>query len=107
MKKFILSCACMLMTVGSMFAVPPGKYYGPKGNFIVLVDDSGTEIYVLEPDGRVNHKLIVTSENSDGSFATKEANLGITHSDRENAWFKSDGKIHLNIKWLRYTVTHE
>ena len=107
MKKIVLVCAGIFLALGSTLAVPPGSYYDYRGNFKALVSDNGQVIYLLDRDGKVRHELIVTSENSDGSFSTKDTKTGISSPATNNAWFQSNGKICLNIDWLPSTVTRE
>lgn len=90
-----------------MFAVPSGRYYDSRGNLKAIVSDNGRVIYVLDRDGNVRHELNVTSENSDGSFATQDTKTGIEHPAYKNAWFSSNGKVCLNVEWLPSTVTRE
>lgn len=104
-KKLVLVCASMFLAIGSMLAVPAGPYYDSRGNLKVLVSDNGELIYILDRDGNVRHELIVTSENADGSFSTKDTKTGISHPATKNAWFQSNGKVCLNLEWLPSTVT--
>lgn len=90
-----------------MLAVPPGRYYDNNGNLKAVVSDNGKVIYLPDREGNIRHELIVTSENSDGSFSTKDTKTGISHSENKNAWFQSNGKVCLNVEWLPSTVTRE
>ena len=107
MKKFFLVCTAFLMSISTMLAVPPGIYVDSRGNRKALVSDDGRTIYLLDRDGSVKRELSVTSENSDGSFATRDRSTGIEHSANTNAWFRDRGEICLNLKWLRETVTRQ
>ncbi len=107
MKKFVVACACMALAVGSMFAVPAGRYYDNRGNLKAIVGDNGKVIYIFDREGNCRHELIVTSENSDGSFSTTDNKTGVSHSANKNAWFQSNGKVCLNVEWLPSTVTRE
>ena len=106
-EKIVLACACMFLTLGSIFAVPPGRYYDSRGNLKAIVSDNGKVIYILDREGYVRHELMVTSENSDGSFSTNDTKTGVSHSANRNAWFQSNNKVCLNVEWLPSTVTRE
>lgn len=85
-------------------AVPPGRYYNSDGVMAALVSDNGKTIYILDKDGFVRHELEVIEEKQDGSFATKDSKTGITHLANKNGWVIRDGKVYLNVQWLRSTV---
>lgn len=106
MKK-VLIAIFIATAIFTAKAVPPGRYYDDRGVMQVLVSDNGKTIYILNKDGYVRHELEVIEENQDGSFATKEKATGITHSTNKNAWFVNDGKMCLNVQWLRYTVVRK
>ncbi|MDE5568962.1 MAG: hypothetical protein K2I89_08740 [Muribaculaceae bacterium] len=106
MKKFLV-----LLSVLTSFcvatAVPSGKYYDDRGILHALVSDDGKTIYIFDKEGYVKHELEVTEEYSDGSFSTSDQKTGISHPASANAWFHHNGKVCLNVRWLRYTVTKE
>lgn len=106
-KKIVLVCASLFLAIGTVLAVPAGRYYDSRGNLKALVSNNGEVIYILDNDGNVRHELIVTSENSDGSFSTKDTKTGVSHPATKNAWFQNNGKVCLNVEWLPSTVTRE
>lgn len=102
MKKFLLMAIIALTTAISALAIPRGMYCDDRGNNRVLVSDNGKEIYFLDSDGRVTRTLEVVSENSDGSFTTRETSTGIVHYNNEY-WYE-DGVCYLNLAWKRVTL---
>ncbi len=101
MKKFILVLVLTLTAAISTFAVPRGMYCDNRGGNQVLVADNG-DIHFLDSNGNVTRTLTVISENSDGSFTTKDTSTGIVH--RNNCYWYEDGVLYLNLEFKRVTL---
>lgn len=110
MKKFFLVCVSILMSIGTMFAVPPGTYKDSRGNSVFITDYQN--LYKLDRDGRVRTRWQIFNERNDGSFSLRLLDdhdnvINGTIPSTRNGWWQENGEILLNLESSPRTLTRQ
>lgn len=99
MKKKLCLLAALFISGQMLFAIPAGEYYDNRGNLKVLVAQDGKTVHCLDSNGKVRSTFMVTKEESNGRFFVKRVFNGqlVGAENPNNAWWRENGKIYLNL----------
>lgn len=108
MKKILCLLATIFISAQVLLAVPAGVYCDSRGNKKVLVQSDGT-IYCLKNNGEIRSTWIVVREESNGRFSIKMLVNGQAYgsANSNNAWWRENGKIYLNLDNQSGTLVRE
>lgn len=113
MKKAIFSLVCLVAAICASAALPGGSYVNSRGKVKAVVDVSGTELYIVNSEGKVTVTYQISDEQpqSDGTtrFRIVSNNYG-TVTALYNNYYRvnpSTGEFELDLECQPSILYHE